>query len=258
MKNKVRKILMILSCLISLSFTLSAQNPYLPLWEFIPDGEPYVFEDPDCPGKYRVYIYGSHDNLKWMYCGRDQVVWSAPIEDLTRWRYDGVIFKVNESPELYKLNADGTDDVLFAPDVTVTTDADMKSPPNTYAMLSFNRNDIFIYLVCPFIPVLREFIVKTLNDSVALGCSRRAMLFSALFKLIVIAVYLVAAFFFADDTFFFTESRRIGKNGFGFFVCLSNYFFGVLLFFSTTTSALSMSLPGRWNFSTFPISPPST
>ena len=42
MKNKVRKILMILSCLISLSFTLSAQNPYLPLWEFIPDGEPYV------------------------------------------------------------------------------------------------------------------------------------------------------------------------------------------------------------------------
>ena len=82
--------------------------------EFIPDGEPYVFEDPDCPGKYRVYIYGSHDNLKWMYCGRDQVVWSAPVEDLTRWRYDGVIFKVNESPELYKLNADGTDDVLFA------------------------------------------------------------------------------------------------------------------------------------------------
>lgn len=136
MKNKVRKILMILSCLISLSFTLSAQNPYLPLWEFIPDGEPYVFEDPDCPGKYRVYIYGSHDNLKWMYCGRDQVVWSAPIEDLTRWRYDGVIFKVNESPELYKLNADGTDDVLFAPDVTVTTDTDGKK---TYYLFPNNQ-----------------------------------------------------------------------------------------------------------------------
>ena len=29
MKNKVRKILMIFSCLIGLSFTLSAQNPYL-------------------------------------------------------------------------------------------------------------------------------------------------------------------------------------------------------------------------------------
>ena len=26
-------------------------NPYLPLWEHVPDGEPYVFEDPDQPGK---------------------------------------------------------------------------------------------------------------------------------------------------------------------------------------------------------------
>jgi hypothetical protein len=33
-------------------------NPYLPLWEHIPDGEPYVFEDPDQPGRQRVYIYG--------------------------------------------------------------------------------------------------------------------------------------------------------------------------------------------------------
>ena len=37
-------------------------NPYLPLWEHVPDGEPKVFEDPDCPGKFRVYVYGSHDN----------------------------------------------------------------------------------------------------------------------------------------------------------------------------------------------------
>ena len=47
--------------LFALLCNVSAQNPYLPLWEFIPDGEPYVFEDPDNPGKYRVYIYGSHD-----------------------------------------------------------------------------------------------------------------------------------------------------------------------------------------------------
>ena len=38
-------------------------NPFLPLWEHIPDGEPYVFEDPDNPGKYRVYVYGSHDSM---------------------------------------------------------------------------------------------------------------------------------------------------------------------------------------------------
>ncbi len=29
-------------------------NPYLPGWEYIPDGEPHVFGD-------RVYIYGAHD-----------------------------------------------------------------------------------------------------------------------------------------------------------------------------------------------------
>ena len=31
-----------------------AFNPYLPLYEYVPDGEPYVFDG-------RVYIYGSHD-----------------------------------------------------------------------------------------------------------------------------------------------------------------------------------------------------
>ena len=31
-------------------------NPYMPLWEHIPDGEPYVFDDPDNPGKQRVYV----------------------------------------------------------------------------------------------------------------------------------------------------------------------------------------------------------
>ena len=40
---------------------VSAQNPYLPLWEHLPDGEPRVFEDPDNPGKMRAYIIGSHD-----------------------------------------------------------------------------------------------------------------------------------------------------------------------------------------------------
>ena len=48
-------------------FTLTGANPYLPLWEHIPDGEPYVFEDPDQPGLYRVYIYGSHDVFKSSY-----------------------------------------------------------------------------------------------------------------------------------------------------------------------------------------------
>lgn len=87
---------------------VQAQNPYLPLWEHIPDGEPYVFEDPDRPGHYRVYVYGSHDDLITAYCGQDQVVWSAPVEDLTAWRYDGVCF--------YNIDG-GKADVLYAPDI---------------------------------------------------------------------------------------------------------------------------------------------
>ena len=47
----------------------NAQNPYLPLWEHLPDGEPRVFEDPDNPGKYRAYIIGSHDVTYTAYCG---------------------------------------------------------------------------------------------------------------------------------------------------------------------------------------------
>jgi hypothetical protein len=98
-------------------------NPFLPLWEHIPDGEPYVFEDPDNEGKYRVYLYGSHDDLVTAYCGRDQVVWSAPVEDLTDWRYDGEIFSVNKNANGELLDSAGLADVLFAPDVTMKADS---------------------------------------------------------------------------------------------------------------------------------------
>ena len=101
-------------------------NPYMPLWEHIPDGEPYVFEDPDQPGKYRVYVYGSHDNLVTAYCGRDQVVWSASVDSLNNWRYDGVILKVDRNAKGEPFDSAGTADVLYAPDVTLVTDANGK------------------------------------------------------------------------------------------------------------------------------------
>ncbi len=102
---------------------ITVGNPYLPLWEHIPDGEPYVFEDPDNPGKKRVYIYGSHDDLITMYCGRDQVVWSAPVEDLNHWRFDGTILVVDKNAKGEPFDSAKTADVLFAPDVTMTTDS---------------------------------------------------------------------------------------------------------------------------------------
>ena len=115
----------------------SAANPYLPLWEYIPDGEPYVFEDPDHPGQYRVYIYGSHDIERSAYCGRNQVVWSAPVDDLLHWRYDGVIFESRLDARGNPLNPDGKGDILYAPDVVEKVDADGRKTyylyPNTQA-----------------------------------------------------------------------------------------------------------------------------
>lgn len=83
-----------------------AFNPYLPSWEYIPDGEPYVFDG-------RVYVYGSHDCYNGhAYCQNDYVCWSAPEDDLSDWRYEGVIYPRNADPA----NSDG-DMLLFAPDV---------------------------------------------------------------------------------------------------------------------------------------------
>ena len=88
-----------------------ALNPYLPSWEYVPDGEPYVFGD-------RVYIYGSHDFFNgYVFCMGDYVCWSAPIDDLGDWRYEGVIYPRNADP----LNTDGHM-CLYAPDVTVGPD----------------------------------------------------------------------------------------------------------------------------------------
>ena len=98
-------------------------NPYMPLWEHIPDGEPYVFEDPDQPGKYRVYVYGSHDDLISEYCGRNQVVWSASVDSLNNWRYDGVILVVDKNAKGEPFDSVGTADVLYAPDVALVTDS---------------------------------------------------------------------------------------------------------------------------------------
>ncbi len=102
-------LVMIISALIiAPPLKAEAVNPYLPLWEHLPDGEPRLFEDPDNPGKYRAYIYGSHDTRFGSYCGPDIRVWSAPVEDLTNWRDDGPCFTYYISDQW---------DVMYAPDI---------------------------------------------------------------------------------------------------------------------------------------------
>ena len=73
-------------------------NPYMPLWEHVPDGEPRVFT---YGGETRVYVYGSHDTEKSEYCGRDYVVWSAPVTDLTDWKCHGRCYEAADHSILY-------------------------------------------------------------------------------------------------------------------------------------------------------------
>ena len=82
-------------------------NPYLPSWEYIPDGEPHVFDG-------RVYVYGSHDHFDgFVFCPGDYTVWSAPVDDLSAWRCEGVTYERTADP----INKDGRM-CLYAPDVT--------------------------------------------------------------------------------------------------------------------------------------------
>ena len=68
-----------------------AMNPYLPLWEYVPDAEPRVFGE-------RLYIYGSHDQACGEeFCVNDYVVWSAPADNLSDWRYEGVSYSYEQT-----------------------------------------------------------------------------------------------------------------------------------------------------------------
>lgn len=85
-------------------------NPYLPNWEYIPDGEPRVFGD-------RIYVYGSHDRKDSIdFCDYKLKVWSAPVSDPTKWLCHGDIFRSRDGHDSPS-DVDWTDELLFAPDV---------------------------------------------------------------------------------------------------------------------------------------------
>ena len=140
----------LLSCLALLAaVSVWGQNPYLPLWEHIPDGEPRVFEDPDNPGKFRAYIIGSHDLTYTAYCGSDIRMWSAPVEDLSQW--------VDEGP-LFTWFVDGQWDTMYAPDLVEVKDK--ATGKKTYYLYPHSRGRGRIATVCksdrpdgPFVPI---------------------------------------------------------------------------------------------------------
>ena len=85
-------------------------NPFLPLNEYIPDGEPHVFGD-------RIYLYGSHDREGgYTFCMEDYVVYSAPVDDLSDWRCEGVTYRASDDPVYPALQ------YMYAPDVVKGND----------------------------------------------------------------------------------------------------------------------------------------
>ena len=71
-------------------------NPYLPLTEYVPDGEPHVFGD-------RVFVYGSQDKAgSDRFCVQDYTVYSAPVDDLSDWVCHGVTYGKDQDPRSIK------------------------------------------------------------------------------------------------------------------------------------------------------------
>ncbi|MDY0373173.1 MAG: family 43 glycosylhydrolase [Candidatus Izemoplasmatales bacterium] len=88
-----------------------ATNPFLPSYEYIPDGEPYVFGD-------RVYLFGSHDCFNGKtFCMNNYVCWSASVNDLSDWKYEGVIYDKLQDPLIHDNSRN-----MYAPDVQQGSD----------------------------------------------------------------------------------------------------------------------------------------
>lgn len=67
-------------------------NPYMPTFEYVPDGEPHLFGD-------RIYLYGSHDRFDGAeFCLNDYVCYSADVKNLTDWKYEGIIYRKEQDP----------------------------------------------------------------------------------------------------------------------------------------------------------------
>ena len=93
--------------------TKQAFNPYLPSYEYVPDAEPHIVDG-------RIYIYGSHDLFNGLnFCLGDYVCWSAPVDDLGNWKYEGCIYKREQDPAAPRIRLTNG---LAAPDMVQGSD----------------------------------------------------------------------------------------------------------------------------------------
>ena len=109
-----------------------AFNPLLPTWEHIPDPEPQVYWSKE-DNEWRCYIYGSHDELETGSCGFNYILYSAPVYDLSDWRYEGMYLDISEGA------TSGATVGLFAPDCAYDLQTDqyymISNEFNAYSVL---------------------------------------------------------------------------------------------------------------------------
>ena len=103
-------------------------NPYMPSYEYVPDGEPHAFGD-------RIYVYGSHDRFNGgEFCLNDYVCYSAPQDDMSQWRYEGVIYRKEQDVRNQDIPADATYFEPSIPGTVVTDPAEQLNAPGVHAM----------------------------------------------------------------------------------------------------------------------------
>ena len=114
-----------------------AYNPLLPSWEHIPDPEPQVYWS-KADNEWRCYLYGSHDDTGVGSCGFDYRLYSAPVYDLSDWRFDGVYLDIRDHA------TSGATVGLFAPDCAYDVNTDLyymiSNEFNAYSVLRVADN----------------------------------------------------------------------------------------------------------------------
>lgn len=133
-----------------------AVNPYLPSWEYVPDGEPHLFGD-------RLYLFGSHDRFNGKaFCMNDYVCWSALAEDLSDWRLEGVIYRKNQDPD----NPEGKKS-MYAPDVA-------RGPDGKYYLYYGLANDTKVGVAVCDTPAGNYTYIGNVRDRAGADLGRRA------------------------------------------------------------------------------------
>ena len=133
-------------------------NPYLPSYEYVPDGEPHVFDG-------RLYLYGSHDRFGGAgFCLNDYVCWSADVHNLKDWHYEGVIFRKDQDPVNQNIPEDAPAQKLW-PGIEPKKPEDL-NPRGVHAMwapdvVHGKDGRYYLYYCMDFLPEIRVAVCDT-------------------------------------------------------------------------------------------------